>query len=389
MRSLLFVVASFCVTILGWGLYVPMLRWGQVAMSTSGVPARWRPFVCVGLAYFLIGVIVPIVLLRLRGERGEWTAKGIVYSLLGGALGALGALGIILAINFGGKPLYVAPLVFGSAPVINSFLTIYLAGKTREIGPVFLAGLVMVILGAVTVLMFHPEPKAAAAPAVAAAADEAAAETPDAAPRRSAATVAKAAGAKAGNFVLQLASIAMVALCWGSYGPTLHKGQAAMLNSRLRPLLCVGLAYFLIAVCIPPIILRMSPEASQFTFKGTTWSLLAGAAGAIGALGIIMAFNFGGKPVYVMPLVFGGAPVVATLTSTIAEGLLGEVDPFFLAGLILVIAGSAMVLVFAPKGAPQSHPPAPAPTTEPAPQPTATSDVTLSPESPPASAGGS
>ncbi len=44
--------------------------------------------------------------------------------------GALGALGIILAINFGGNPIYVAPLVFGSAPVINSFLTIYLAGRT-------------------------------------------------------------------------------------------------------------------------------------------------------------------------------------------------------------------------------------------------------------------
>ena len=35
--------------------------------------------------------------------------------------------------------------------------------------------------------------------------------------------------------------------------------------------------------------------------------------GAIGALGIILAFNFGGKPVYVMPLVFGGAPVITTL----------------------------------------------------------------------------
>ena len=42
---------------------------------------------------------------------------------------------------------------------------------------------------------------------------------------------------------------------------------------------------------------------------GTAWSLGGGAVGAIGALGVIMAFNLGGKPVYVMPLVFGGAPV--------------------------------------------------------------------------------
>jgi hypothetical protein len=364
MRSLLFVIASFCVTILGWGFYVPMLRWGQLAMSSTLAPARWRPFICVGLAYFLIGVIVPVLLLKLRGERGQWTTTGIIYSLLGGALGALGALGIILAINFGGKPLYVAPLVFGLAPIVNSFLTIYLAGKTREIGPVFIAGLVMVILGAVTVLLFHPteKPKAIVPPGAA----SAKAETPALA-RRSAPAVAQDAGAKAGNFAMQLASIAMVGLCWGSYGPTLHKGQAAMQNSRLRPLLCVGLAYFAIAVCIPPLILQASPEPSSFTAVGTTWSLAAGAAGAIGALGIIMAFNFGGKPIYVMPLIFGGAPVVATLVSTVSEGLLGEVGPMFLAGLILVIAGTAMVLVFAPKGGPHgtpAHAPAPTPVAE-------------------------
>jgi hypothetical protein len=371
MRSLALVIASFCVTILGWGLYVPMLRWGQVAMNVGGPPGRWRPFMCVGLAYFLIGVIVPIALLRTRGERGEWTTKGIVYSLLGGALGALGALGIILAITFGGKPLFVAPLVFGSAPVVNSFLTIYLAGKTREIGPVFIAGLVMVMLGAVTVLTFHPTEKpAAAANAAAAGADGKAAQAP-VAERRTPTAVAKAAGAKAGNAALMLLSIAMVALCWGSYGPTLHKGQAAMQNSRLRPLLCVGIAYFAIAVCLPPIILSFVPEAGSFTMKGTMWSLAAGAAGAIGALGIIMAFNFGGKPVYVMPLIFGGAPIVATLVSISTEGQLGEVGPMFLAGLILAIAGSAMVLVFAPKGGPHVPAVAPAsqPTATPAPPP--------------------
>ena len=65
-----------------------------------------------------------------------------------------------------------------------------------------------------------------------------------------------------------------------------------------------------------------------------------------------MAFNFGGRPVFVMPLVFGGAPVVNTMFTTFTEGLWGDVDPFFLAGLILVIAGAVMVLVFAPKSPP-------------------------------------
>ena len=46
-------------------------------------------------------------------------------------------------------------------------------------------------------------------------------------------------------------SIALAALCWGSYGPILHKGQMKMAGSRLRPFLCVGLAYFVIAVLLP------------------------------------------------------------------------------------------------------------------------------------------
>ena len=126
-------------------------------------------------------------------------------------------------------------------------------------------------------------------------------------------------------------------------------------QSRFRPLLCVGLAYFLIAVVVPNLWLAAQPEPSQYNFSGVVWSLGAGAAGAIGALGIIMAFNFGGRPIYVMPLVFGGAPVINTLFTTTAEGLWSEVRPMFLAGLILVIAGAVMVLVFAPKGAPEKQ----------------------------------
>ena len=77
-----------------------------------------------------------------------------------------------------------------------------------------------------------------------------------------------------------------------------------------EPFLCVGLAYFVIAVIVPLGALATWTEQGSWTFTGVVWSLAAGAAGAIGALGIILAFNFGGKPIYVMPLVFGGAPVV-------------------------------------------------------------------------------
>ena len=68
MRSLLFVVASFLVTIMAWGVYGPVLHWGQQEMSTTGGLARMRPFVCVGLAYFAIGVVVPAILLKAQGR---------------------------------------------------------------------------------------------------------------------------------------------------------------------------------------------------------------------------------------------------------------------------------------------------------------------------------
>jgi hypothetical protein len=324
MRGLLFIILSFTLTVICWGIYGPVLHWGQEGMSlVEGEYARLRPFVCVGLAYFVIGVVVPLIWLGIRGEEGRWTAGGIVWSLVAGTLGALGALGIILAFTFGGKPVYVMPLVFGGAPVINAFLTIYMARRLNEIGPVFLAGLVMVVLGAVVVLLFAPDAR----------------------------TATFEGGAM--DWLVRLLSVALVIVCWGAYGPTLHRGQAAMQHSRMRPFVCVGLAYFVVAVVVPNLLLTGWSENSHYAnLSGTFWSLAAGAAGALGALGIIMAFNFGGKPVYVMPLVFGGAPVVNTLFSAVSKGLLNNLHPMFLAGLILVIAGAAMVLVFAPRGIP-------------------------------------
>lgn len=357
MRNTLLLFAAIALTVLCWGLYGSVLKQGQVkmaadaaaataaahpgAMPTAMHPASLRPFVCVGLAYFLIGVIVPAVWLHYYGEKGEWTISGLVWSLAGGAMGALGALGIILAFKFGGQPIYVMPLVFGGAPVVNAFLTIFLAGRMKEIGPWFLAGLVIVILGAVVVMLSAPGPPRPV--------PVASAEAPTTAPAMKPAAPAPQESTVAGWFLRVLAIVLAIAT-WGAYGPVLHKGQAAMHHSRLRPLLCVGLAYFAIAVVVPDMILAELPETSTYASTGTIWSLLGGAFGAIGALGIILAFNSGGRPVFVMPLVFGGAPVINTLVAIASNKAWASVNPFFWAGLILVVAGAAMVLVLAPRG---------------------------------------
>ena len=103
--------------------------------------------------------------------------------------------------------------------------------------------------------------------------------------------------------------------------------------------------------------------------------MAAGAAGAIGALGVVFALSSGGKPIYVMPLVFGGAPIINVLVSMYFQGTswkdLGARFPAFLSGVIMVAVGAAMVLIFAPKPPktdPHSSPPAAKVSAEPAPK---------------------
>jgi hypothetical protein len=242
----------------------------------------------------------------------------------------VGALGVILALTNGGSPIYVMPLVFGCAPVVNTFVTMGMTKTHREATSMFYAGLILVIAGAVAVLIFNP-----------------------------AVRTGPSADAALSQLPKVLVFIAMAALCWGSYGPVLHKGQSLMHGSRLRPFICVGLAYFVVAVLLPLILRTATGDHGEWTVSGTAWSLAGGTAGALGALGIILAFTFGGKPIYVMPLVFGGAPVINTFISILTAKDLGEVNPFFYAGLIVVAAGAVAVLIFAPRGKPHMEAPKP------------------------------
>ena len=329
------VVGSFLLTAVCWGVYGPLLHVGQEALGGN----RLRAFLCVGLAYFLIAVVIPVLMMSTGGKKSQWSLKGLAWSLIAGTAGAVGALGIILAFNFGGKPVYVMPLVFGCAPVVNSFWTIYWQNTWKDINAFFAAGLILVAVGAASVLFFAPT-KPPAKPAVAAAestADKSAAESkPAPTPTTTRDLLLKVVPA-----------IALTACCWGVYGPLLHWGQMGLGGNRLQAFLCVGLAYFGIAVIAPAVLLG-GGVAEGWSTSGILWSLLGGAAGAFGALGIIFAFNFGGKPVYVMPLVFGCAPIVNAFATIYKQGTWGEVNAFFAAGLILAAVGAMTVLFFAP-----------------------------------------
>lgn len=137
------------------------------------------------------------------------------------------------------------------------------------------------------------------------------------------------------------------ALFWGMYGPVLHKGQV-QLGSPLRALLCVGFAYFLVGVLIPGAMLISQGQLKSFTWTGVVNSSLGGALGAIGAICIIWAFRSGGVPNYVMPLVFGLAPLINVLVTMVTHPPREAPNPLLYVGYVLASAGAGLVLYYKP-----------------------------------------
>jgi hypothetical protein len=117
---------------LAWGTYVPIIFYGGNELG-GRINARLMAVLCVGLAYFVIGVLLPLIAFVSGWQ--EWPAvnmNGLVFSGLAGVAGAVGAICVIFATkaaveagnmlepkNPGAYRIYIAPLIFGLAPVIN------------------------------------------------------------------------------------------------------------------------------------------------------------------------------------------------------------------------------------------------------------------------------
>jgi hypothetical protein len=129
----------------------------------------------------------------------------------------------------------------------------------------------------------------------------------------------------------------------------LHQGQVK-LGSPMRALLCVGIAYFLIGVLVPILVLGAQGQGlSGFNRAGTTGATVAGALGALGAVCIIFSFRTGGTPTYVMPLVFGGAPLVNVLYTMYIHPPKVPPHPMLYVGFLITAIGAATVLYFKPQ----------------------------------------
>jgi hypothetical protein len=144
-----------------------------------------------------------------------------------------------------------------------------------------------------------------------------------------------------------LVFVAGAVLSWGLYGPALHRGQVA-LGNPLKALLCVGVAYFLIGVLVPAAALSSQGQLKGFSTPGIVAATLGGTLGALGAVCIIWAFRSGGTPAFVMPLVFGGAPLVNVLVSMATHPQKESPSPLLYLGYVLASFGAFLVLRYKP-----------------------------------------
>jgi len=152
------------------------------------------------------------------------------------------------------------------------------------------------------------------------------------------------------------------ALSWGAYVPTIHHGQLGLpagANRALKAFLFVGLAYFIVAVVVPGGLLAVRPDGAGFNRQGMIVSTIAGALGAMGALCVIFALRWGGKPIYVAPLVFAGAPIVNVIVAVIWDKAYKLPDWRFVLGIILAAVGAALVLRYKPADTPPAGHPSP------------------------------
>jgi hypothetical protein len=84
-------------TVVSWGLYGAFLNFGAAGFNHD----RIKAFLFVGVAYFLVAVLVPLAIIAVNGTGFDFgkNPEGIKWSLVAGILGAAGALTVLFALS--------------------------------------------------------------------------------------------------------------------------------------------------------------------------------------------------------------------------------------------------------------------------------------------------
>src|SRR6266478_3648902 len=147
-------------TVVSWGVYGIFLHTGQMGMKDT-VNGRYKAFLFVGLAYFLTAVLAPLAVLVFRGADWNYPKGGMLWSLVAGIAGAIGAFCVLLAFGAKGTPSVVMAIVFAGAPIVNAVVALLQhppAGGWSAIKPQFFLGIVLAALGGCLVTYYKPNP---------------------------------------------------------------------------------------------------------------------------------------------------------------------------------------------------------------------------------------
>ena len=153
-------------TVASWGLYGVFLHSGQTFMKDP-VAGRYKAFLFVGIAYFLIAVLAPLAVLWFKGATWQFTPSGMTWSLLAGTVGAIGAFCVLVAFGAGGSPSVVMSIIFAGAPIVNAVVALSMhppAGGIRALPWPFVLGIVLAAVGGCLVTLYKPAPAKAAHP---------------------------------------------------------------------------------------------------------------------------------------------------------------------------------------------------------------------------------
>ena len=153
-------------TVLTWGLYGVFLHTGQITMQDP-INGRYKSFLFVGIAYLVTAVLGSMILMWLNGSNWSFPMSGMVWSLLAGIVGAIGAFCVLVAFGAKGSPAVVMSIIFAGAPIVNAIAAMVMhppAGGWGAIRWQFVVGILLAALGAALVVMYKPGPGPAKTP---------------------------------------------------------------------------------------------------------------------------------------------------------------------------------------------------------------------------------
>ena len=153
-------------TVVMWGLYGIFLHTGQTTMGDP-VNGRYKAFLFVGVAYMLTAVLAPLIMLVINGATWTFPVKGMMWSLVAGFVGAIGAFCVLLAFGAKGTPSVVMSIIFAGAPIVNAVVALSVhppAGGWNSLRWQFIVGILFAALGGFMVTVFKPAPGASPKP---------------------------------------------------------------------------------------------------------------------------------------------------------------------------------------------------------------------------------